>query len=214
MLVWTIFLDELILERQIAKTVARSRRSGTSPSLDQGMVSPHRGRATLVTAKVAKTIAATRSRRKKIGRFATGLRYGAIGRGICLKSSLFKLRQAPKRRQRMLRNDRGAFFRLRFQAASRGYGKVQRCLFHRARLYSPDVGNPLRRSLARCAFGYFYRIIKVARSRRSGTSPSLDKEMFPPSGAGSFCNAAKRTKNAARLASPGSASLPAKYAIR
>ena len=58
-----------------------------------------------------------RSRRKKIGCFATGLRYGAIGRGICLKSSLFKLRQAPKRRQRMLRNDRGAFFRLRLQAA-------------------------------------------------------------------------------------------------
>ena len=63
--------------------------------------------------------AATCSRRKKIGCFATGLRYGAIGRGICLKSSLFKLRQAPKRRQRMLRNNRGAFFRLRFQAAFR-----------------------------------------------------------------------------------------------
>ena len=58
-----------------------------------------------------------RSRRKKIICFATGLRYGAIGRGICLKSKLFKLRQAPKRRQRMLRNDRGAFFRLRLQAA-------------------------------------------------------------------------------------------------
>ena len=62
-------------------------------------------------------LAATRSRRKKIRCFATGLRYGAIGRGICLKSELFKLRQAPKRRQRMLRNDRGAFFRLRLQAA-------------------------------------------------------------------------------------------------
>ena len=88
-----------------------------------------------------------RSRRKKIGCFATGLRYGAIGRGICLKSSLFKLRQAPKRRQRMLRNNRGAFFRLRLKAASRGYGDVQRGLFHPARLYFPDVGNPLRRSL-------------------------------------------------------------------
>ena len=66
-----------------------------------------------------------RSRRKKIRCFATGLRYGAIGRGICLKSSLFKLRQAPKRRQRMLRNDRGAFFRLRLQAA---YKRVRGCL--------------------------------------------------------------------------------------
>ena len=66
-----------------------------------------------------------RSRRKKIGCFATGLRYGAIGRGICLKSSLFKLRQAPKRRQRMLRNDRGAFFRLRLQAA---FQRVRRSL--------------------------------------------------------------------------------------
>ena len=72
---------------------------------------------TFVSPKVCKGIAATRSRRKKIGCFATGLRYGAIGRGICLKSELFKLRQAPKRRQRMLRNDRGAFFRLRLKAA-------------------------------------------------------------------------------------------------
>ena len=79
---------------------------------------------TFVSPKVCKGIAATRSRRKKIGRFATGLRYGAIGRGICLKSELFKLRQAPKRRQRMLRNNRGAFFRLRFQAAGQeGTGK-------------------------------------------------------------------------------------------
>ena len=70
-------------------------------------------------------LAATCSRRKKIGRFATGLRYGAIGRGICLKSELFKLRQAPKRRQRMLRNDRGAFFRLRLQAA---FQRVRRSL--------------------------------------------------------------------------------------
>ena len=31
-----------------------------------------------------------RSRRKKIGCFATGLRYGAIGRGICLKSGAFQ----------------------------------------------------------------------------------------------------------------------------
>ena len=70
-------------------------------------------------------LAATRSRRKKIRCFATGLRYGAIGRGICLKSELFKLRQAPKRRQRMLRNDRGAFFRLRLQAA---FQRVRRSL--------------------------------------------------------------------------------------
>ena len=60
-----------------------------------------------------------RSRRKKIECFATGLRYAAIGRGICLKSELFKLRQAARRRQRMLRNNRGAFFHLRLQAAFR-----------------------------------------------------------------------------------------------
>ena len=92
-------------------------RNGTIPLFERGEIPLRRERATLVTAKVAKTIAATCSRRKKIGCFATGLRYGAIGRGICLKSELFKLRQAPKRRQRMLRNNRGAFFRLRFQAA-------------------------------------------------------------------------------------------------
>ena len=69
----------------------------------------------------------------------------------------------PRFRRRRERNGLPFLLPLSRGAVSEVAAELSNCKFCRERAD--------RSRQARCAFGYFYRIIKVARSRWSGTSP-------------------------------------------
>ena len=97
------------------------------------------------------------------------IRAPVSGGKICTPVSAVTI---PRFRRRRERNGLPFLFPLSRGAVSEVAAELSNCIFCRER-GRPGGGK------ARCVFGYFYRIIKVARSRRSGISPPTDKGIVP-----------------------------------